>query len=256
LSCLVHIEPWNSGSKRCIRCPSESELATQLTLQETARHLGSAPWLLPADEETAPSTWERVRFLPYVVIPWLVLYAFTSTLASYGTKFGMPFEDRLPIIAWTALLYQSIYVAIAFVPWWVRTRRDLRRLMISSWMSMAVVFPFYWLVPSSAPRRLLLGHDWITHLLAVERTTFPPVAAFPSFHVLWAILLARASRLRWIGWVCVAVIAASCITTGQHYVADVLSAIAIAPAFVEPERTQNILSRLTERLATFWHDRI
>jgi hypothetical protein len=230
------------------RCPGEVELASEVTLQETPRHLGSAQRLLPADEEAAPTTWERMRFVAYVIIPWLALYGFTSKLVSHGTKFGMAFEDRLPIIAWTALLYQSIYVVIALAPWWVRTRRDLRRLMISCWLSMAVVFPFYWLVPSSAPRRALLSHDWITRLLGVERVA-PPVAAFPSFHVLWAIFLARISRPQWIGWSYVAVIAMSCITTGQHYVADVLLSIVIAPVFVEPERTWKKPFRLAEMLA-------
>jgi hypothetical protein len=228
-------------------------LATQLTWQEFPRRLGSAAWLLPADEEVAPSTWERVRFAPYVIIPWLALYAFTSKFASHGTKLGLRFEDHLPIVGWTALFYQSIYVAIALVPWWVRTRGDLRRLMISSWISMAVIFPFYWLVPSSAPRRPLLGHDWITQVPGMERNTFPPIAAFPSFHVLWAILLARAFRPRWIGWTYVAVIAVSCITTGQHYIADVLASMVIAPAFMEPERIWRIHRHLTGWLAKSWH---
>jgi hypothetical protein len=214
-------------------------------MQETEK----APSLLPADQDAAPSTLERLRFVPYVIVPWLALYAFTSRVASHGTSFGMDFESRLPIIGWTALFYQSLYVVILLAPWWVRTRRDLRRLMISSWMSMAVIFPFYWLVPSIAPRRPLLGHDWISHVLGLERTTFPPVAAFPSFHVLWAIILARASKPRWIGWSYAAVIAFSCITTGQHYIADVLSAMVIAPAFAYPENMWKIQRRFTGRLA-------
>lgn len=225
-------------------------MATQLALPEIARCLGSVPSLLPANDDATPSTQERIRFVACVIIPWLALYGLTSKLVSHGTKFGMSFEDRLPIIAWTALLYQSIYVAIFLAPWWVRTRRDLRRLMISSWMSMVVIFPFYWVVPSIAPRRALLGHDWITLLLGAERIAFPPIAAFPSFHMLWAVFLARASRPRWLGWTYAAVIAVSCITTGQHYIADVLSAMVIAPAFVEPERILKI-----RRLVTFRHDR-
>lgn len=224
-------------------------MATQLALPGIARRLGSVDSLLPADDEATPSTGERIRFVACVIVPWLALYGLTSKLVSHGTKFGMAFEDRLPIIAWTALVYQSIYVVIFLAPWWVRTRRDLRRLMISSWVSMAVIFPFYWVVPSSAPRRALLGHDWITLLLGAERIAFPPIAAFPSFHVLWAVFLARASRIRWVGWTYVAVIAVSCITTGQHYIADVLSAMAIAPMFVEPERIWKI-----RRLVSFWHE--
>jgi hypothetical protein len=227
-------------------------LATRVTSQETRRDLSLVIKILPADEESSPSVSERLRFIPYVIIPWLLLYAVTTKLASHGISFGMPFEDRLPIISWTAPIYQSIYIVIALTPWWVRTRRDLRRLMISSWLSMAVVFPFYWLVPSSAPRGALLGHDWITVVLGVERTAFPPIAAFPSFHVLWAIFLGRASRPRWIGWTYAAMIAVSCITTGQHYIADVVCSVMIAPAFLEPERAWKLSSRWFEQFAKLW----
>ena len=244
------LAPESSASP--LQSSREYPLVAEATFEETTRRAGRTLQLLPADEEEAPSTWERVRFLPYVIIPWLALYEFTSKLASHGTSFGMAFEDRLPIIAWTALLYQSIYVVIALVPWWVRSRRDLRRLMISAWVSMALVFPFYWLEPSSAPRRALLGHDWISRLLGAERTTFPPVAAFPSFHVLWAVFLARAFPRRWLGWTYVAVIAVSCITTGQHYIADVLASLLIGPALLEPERAWNLGRRFGERFANFW----
>ena len=192
-----------------LRSAGVSELATPVTLQEARRDPSLVIRILPANEESSPSVSERLRFIPYVIIPWLLLYAVTTKLASHGTSFGMAFEDRLPIVSWTAPIYQSIYVVIALAPWWVRTRRDLRRLMISSWLSMAVVFPFYWLVPSSAPRRALLGHNWITLVLGVERIAFPPIAAFPSFHVLWAIFLGRACRWRWIGWTYTAMIAVS-----------------------------------------------
>jgi len=222
-------------------------LATPVTLQETRRALSLVIGILPVDEESSPSISERLAFIPYVVIPWLLLYAVTAKLASHGISFGMPFEDRLPILSWTAPIYQSIYMVIALAPWWVRTRRDLRRLIISSWLAMAVVFPFYWLVPSSAPRRALLGHGWITSLLGVERTAFPPIAAFPSFHVLWAIFLGRAFRPRWMGWTYAAMIVVACITTGQHYIADVVCSAMIAPAFLEPERAWKLKSRWFER---------
>jgi membrane-associated phospholipid phosphatase len=227
-------------------------LATPVTLQETRRALSFVIGILPADEESSPSISERLRFIRYVVMPWLLLYAVTAKLASHGASFGMPFEDRLPILSWTAPIYQSIYVVIALAPWWVRTRRDLRRLMISSWLSMAVVFPFYWLVPSSAPRRALLGQGWVTSLLGIERTAFPPIAAFPSFHVLWAIFLGRACRWRWIGWTYAALIAVSCITTGQHYIADVVCSVMIAPAFLEPEHAWKLSSRWFEQFAKRW----
>ena len=240
------------GSTQRLHLPEKANLATRLTLQETGRVLSLVNGILPADEESSPSISERLRFIPYVIIPWVLLYAVTAKLASHGISFGMPFEDHLPILYWTAPIYQSIYVVIALAPWWVRTRRDLRRLMISSWLSMAVVFPFYWLLPSSAPRRALSGHGWITLALGAERAAFPPIAAFPSFHVLWAIFLGRAFRPRWIGWTYAAMIAVVCITTGQHYIADVVCSAMIAPAFLEPQRAWKLRSRWFEPFAKLW----
>lgn len=212
------------------------------------RALAATPFL-PRDEDVAPAHWERFRFLLVVVAPWLALYALTSALHLRGTKFAFAFEDRLPILSWTALVYQSIYLTIVFAPWLARTRSDLRRLTLSCWMSMAVVFPFYWIVPSQAPRRTMPGHDWISHLLSFERNTFPPIAAFPSFHVIWAVFLARIIRPRWLGWSYAAVIAVSCITTGQHYIPDVLAGLAVAPLFAEPERAWKLVQRMARRLS-------
>src|SRR5262249_15747592 len=145
------------------------------------RRLGRILHLLPADEESQPSTTERVRFLLHVLIPWLALYGITAKLHLSGTTFAFAFEDHLPIFPWTAIIYESTYITVALAPWCTRTRRDLRRLMISGWVAMLVVFPFYWFVPSIAPRPPLSGDNWITQLLHFERSTYPPVAALPSF---------------------------------------------------------------------------
>jgi prolipoprotein diacylglyceryltransferase len=189
-----------------------------------------------------------------VVLPWLALYEFTIKLPLRGTSFGFAFEDRLPILSWTTILYESTYVTVALAPWCARTRRDLRRLMISGWAAMALIFPWYWFFPSAAPRRPLADTNWMTHLLGLERTTYPPVAAMPSFHVLWAVFVARLYRPRWLGVSYVAAVAITCVTTGMHYIADVAVALAIAPLLLEPQRAWNAVRRATEHLANSWHE--
>jgi len=192
--------------------------------------------LLPADDDALPSLRERLAFYVAVPAPWIALYEITAHLHLPGRAFRFAFEDRLPIYVWTALLYQSIYLVAAAAPWLARTRRDLRRLTISMWVSMAVVFPFYWLVPSTAPRRHLAVTGWVAHVLQWERNTYPPTAAFPSFHVLWAIFLARLIRPAWLGIAYAAAVTASCITTGMHYIPDVLASLAMAPFLLDPLR--------------------
>ena len=210
--------------------------------------------VLPPADDTRPSTFERLRFVLHVVVPWLALYEFTIRLPVRGLNFGFAFEDHLAVWSWTAVFYESTYVMVALAPWLARTRKDLRQLTVSAWFTMLVVFPIYWFLPSAAPRRPLLGHGWMTSLLHLERTSEPPVAALPSYHVLWSILVARLFRRRWICWAYPLTIALSCITTGMHYAVDVVAAFVIAPAILNPQRVWEILQNTAERFANSWRE--
>ncbi|MBZ5593781.1 MAG: prolipoprotein diacylglyceryl transferase [Acidobacteriia bacterium] len=218
------------------------------------RRFGDTLHLLPADDANPPSDWDRIRFLLVVVIPWLALYEFSINLGGRGVTFGFRFEDHLPIYSWTALIYQTSYITVALAPWCAQSRRDLRQLMISAWVAMAVIFPFYWIIPSSAPRRALADNNWIARMLDLERTTYPPTAAFPSFHTLWAIFVGRLYRPRWLGVAYASAIAVSCITTGMHYIPDVIAALVIAPLLLHPQRAWKWVLRLTEWMANSWRE--
>ncbi len=218
------------------------------------RRFGDTLHVLPADDASTPSEWERWRFFLVVVIPWIALYQFTTKMGLHGIAFRLGFEDQLPIYPWTSIFYQSTYLTVAVAPWCAGTRRELRRLMISGWVAMAVVFPMYWIMPSSAPRRPLTDNSWLAHVLTRERNTYPPTAAFPSFHVLWAIFVARLYRPRWIGVAYAASIVITCITTGMHYIPDVIASLVVAPVFLEPQRAWNWLLRRTERMANSWRE--
>ena len=210
--------------------------------------------VLPAADDTSPSTVERLRFVLHVLLPWLALYEFTIHLPLRGLYVGFNFEERIPIFPWTVPFYESTYVMVALAPWLARTRNDLRQLTISAWFAMLVVFPLYWFVPTSAPRRPLPAGGWMTDLLGLERKTYPPVAALPSFHVLWTILVARLFRHRWLVWVYPLLVAVSCITTGMHYVADVLAAFMVAPLILHPRTVWENVRRGAERLANSWRE--
>lgn len=197
---------------------------------------GKRPRWLPPDDDAAPSARQRTWFYIAAVLPWVVLYEFTAWLHLPGTPFRFEFETRLPIYSWTAVFYQSIYFTVAAAPWLARTHRDLRRLTISVWLSLAIVFPIYWLAPSEAPRRALVSQNAIARALRWERNAFPPTAAFPSFHALWVIFLARLIRPLWLGIAYAACVIVSCVTTGMHYIPDVLASLAIAPILMYPEQ--------------------
>jgi protein-S-isoprenylcysteine O-methyltransferase Ste14 len=218
------------------------------------RRFGDTLHVLPGDDTTPPSDWDRWRFFLLVVVPWIALYQFTTKMGAHGFAFRLWFEQDLTIYPWTSPFYQSTYVTVALAPWCARSRRDLRRLMISAWVAMAVVFPVYWLIPSSAPRYPLVDNSWLAHLLVRERNTYPPAAAFPSFHVLWAIFVGRLYKPRWLGITYAATIAVSCITTGMHYIPDVIASLLIAPLLLQPQRAWRWLLRQTERIANSWRE--
>lgn len=196
--------------------------------------------LLPKNDTAPPTRSGRARFFLLVLAPWIALYEATVSAQERGIAFRLVLDAWLPLYPWTIVLYWSSYVTAPLAPWFARTRRDLRRLMIAAWVATAVAFPIYWLVSSTAPRSELADTSWAPHLLLWERGAYPPVAAFPSFHVLWAVVIAPLFRPRWCGAAYVALVAISCLTTGQHYVADVLAALAMTPVLLAPQRCRAV----------------
>ncbi len=192
--------------------------------------------LLPPADDAEPTLDERVRFWFIAGLPWVVLYEFTSHMRLPGQAFRFDFEDQLPVWPITSLLYQSIYLAVTVAPFLARTNRELRTLTLSVWVSSAVIFPFYWLVPTTGPQRDIPGTHVLAKLLSFEHRTYAPSAAFPSFHVLWAIFVGRLFRPAWVRWAFVLTVSISCITTGMHYIPDLLAAFVVAPIFLEPRR--------------------
>jgi len=159
------------------------------------RRFGDTPHLLPADDTTPPSSWDRIRFLLVVVVPWIALYEFTVHMGVLGFAFRLPFEDHLPIYSWTVLIYQSCYVTVALAPWCARTQRDLRQLMISpGWLRR-------WSSPSTGSSRPARRVRWWPailpcRLLDLERTAYPPPRRFPlstfSGPSSWRVCIGRA----------------------------------------------------------------
>jgi prolipoprotein diacylglyceryltransferase len=85
------------------------------------------------------------------------------------------------------------------------------------------------------------------------------MAAFPSFHVIWAVLAAelcarRWPRLRWWFRLWAWLVAASCVTTGQHPLVDVLGGFATVWLVARIGSLYQALCGLTERIANSWRE--
>jgi protein-S-isoprenylcysteine O-methyltransferase Ste14 len=232
-------------------------------LPDMQRRFGSAfpdQRLFPPDDEIPPTILERLRCYLTVLLPWLLLYEATAALGirSDAIVAYLPFESRLPVWQWTEIFYGSVYLVVMLVPLLVRTRHEMRRFSSRALFSMLLVFPLYLVVPLIAPRRPFESVGAFGWLLNFERAHDSPAAAFPSYHVIWACLAAAALGTnrgsRRLGTVWALLVAASCISTGMHALADVFSAFVVVWIVEHMNDVWAFLRRSSETVANSWRE--
>ncbi len=216
---------------------------------------------LPESSAGRPELSDHARFFLFVLLPWIALYEIVVSpgVPADGIAPVFPFEQRLPIWSWTEAIYSSPYIVVPLASFLAAGRRSLRLLMIRAWLAMAIAFPLYLALPVVAPRRPFVPSGFLGWLLAWERATDPPVAAFPSFHVIWAILVAetiaeRMPRFRVIARAWAVAVAASCITTGMHTIVDVAAGAAFGLLLIRADRVWFRMRSITERIANSWRE--
>jgi hypothetical protein len=163
----------------------------------------------------------------------------------------MRFERSLPVQEWTQIVYASTYLVALSAAFIARTRSDLRRFSVYGLQTMLVAYPAYLIIPLIAPKRPFTPHTIPGHLLAWERTLDSPAAAFPSYHVIWAILAAEVFARRWPrlrlvfnGWAIL--VAVSCVTTSQHSILDIVGGAVTVALVARGPRLWQALRRYTD----------
>jgi len=163
------------------------------------------------------------------------------------------------VIEWTEPFYASAYPLAALAPLVAGTSRDLRRFSVRVLLAMAVVFPIYLALPLIALPRPFSPHTPLGFLVAWERTLDTPAEAFPSFHVILSVLAAevfvsRLPRLKllWRAWA--AAVAASCVATGMHGIADVAAGFVVAALVMRAEALWGRLRAAAQALANSWKE--
>jgi membrane-associated phospholipid phosphatase len=188
-----------------------------------------SPWL-PRDQAGLPSLLERIRVYLVVLLPWLAIFELIGAMGkdpqAISTYF--PFEKHIPIIEQSELLYASTYIVVLLAPLFARSGQSLRLFAQLGLKAMALLFPLYLLLPFFVAPRPFHSSAPIGSLLLLERTPASGIGAFPSFHVVWALIAACAfgrggSWKRRLWWCWAVLVALSCITTGMHSILDVLA---------------------------------
>lgn len=227
------------------------------------RHFGPdrprALLCLPPATDQAALPADRWSVYVLLLLPWAVGYeAFVLIGPAVDARSVLlPMEQHWPVIEWTELPYAGCYLWVLALPWLPRRRVDIRRLLVAGWIGCAVGFALFALLPVVSPAREFAPQTALGHLILWERAKDSPAAALPAFHAFWgwiaAVVTARASP-RWRVWIWAGggAIAASCITTGAHALADVAAGSALAAVAWHGGALWRRALSVYQRLANSW----
>jgi prolipoprotein diacylglyceryltransferase/protein-S-isoprenylcysteine O-methyltransferase Ste14 len=222
----------------------------------------SRPYVsLPSAAVTQATLPERISVYLLIFLPWFILYEAVIALGvpPDARTNALPFEQSFPVIEWTELIYASTYAFVLIVPLLPITSRRLRTFAISGLVLSAIGTFCFLTIPFIAPPRPFIPAGFFGRLLAFERSCDGATAAFPSTHVMWAMLAAHTwsqifPKGKTIWWLVCAAISISCFTTGMHTVADVIGGWAAGILVLRIDTVWEAIRSSTERLANSWHE--
>lgn len=144
--------------------------------------------------------------------------------------------DRLiPLVPIFVLPYLSLYlflIATILILLSEPDRSQLRQYLLATIFTLTVAYTFYGFYQTQVIRPAIVGHGYLSHLVAFVYASDNPFNDFPSLHAalsfLSALFLYRPKLSRVVLMVWGSLIAVSTIFVKQHYVVDVLSGLALA----------------------------
>jgi len=181
-----------------------------------------------------PTIGLRLAVLPFLFVPWLLLYEWVVYLGPLRGSFEtyLPGELHWPIWQWTELLYLSPYVLVTIAPFLAPTRAALWRFVSAAVIAIVIGMLFFLLVPALSTPRPFHATNMLGRMMLVDRMLDRNngSASLPSFHVVWAFLgasvFAQCQRRRVLCagcWAWATLVAASCVFTGMHSLIDVVA---------------------------------
>jgi protein-S-isoprenylcysteine O-methyltransferase Ste14 len=215
---------------------------------------------LPTAVDDAPTPWHRAAVYALVFIPWLAIYLSVEFIGAPAgaPSSGMALDAMIPVVPWTAVIYESVYPMVVLAPLFARRQRDLRLFARRGLWAMAIIIPFYLLVPVVYEPRPVPGTGFFASWVALERTFNSPLTAFPAFHVVWACIAASMYTAtyrhgRWM-WLLAIAIGVSCTTVGIHAVSDVVAALVLFSVLARGAQLWEWLRRMSEHTANSWRE--
>lgn len=216
---------------------------------------------IPQAGESSPSVKEKLAAALAAFVPWLLLY---SVVVHLGVLPGsldtmLPFERSLPVVEWMEIPYAFTYVFVGVCPFIISNRNQLGEFMTISWTATALGIFLNLVLPFHAEARVFNPQGFFGDLIIQERSMDGPAAAFPSFHVIWALIAgtfwSREFPSQKIVFTTVTLLVlASCIAVGVHSIADVVAGYLTFMVVLNRRQILNHINRKCELLANSWRE--
>jgi membrane-associated phospholipid phosphatase len=161
---------------------------------------------------------------------------------------------QTPFLPWSVLIYMSEYFYFAFVYILLRDYDNINKYLYSFFLLQLVSCGIFVVYPTIYPREQFPVPadlpDWLQSTWTWLRTQDAATNCFPSLHVssvylsAFAFLSENRKRMFWTFFVWSTAIAASTLTTKQHYLADIVSGIFLSVVFYTWFHTKQAYERI------------
>jgi membrane-associated phospholipid phosphatase len=191
----------------------------------------------PVDEATATPAYKWLVGLGMALIQSTVYFGIGHMHLTRSTELlRTRLDDAIPFLPWTSWCYLPFYAAIFIMAIiGIRRRALFNRAVLAVLIVMVVGATCHVLIGAEYPRPVLVPPypDVSSAFMAAVQHIDPPGNVFPSLHVahttmLALILLKDRPRLGAVALVMATLLAASTLTTKQHFIADVASGYVLA----------------------------
>ncbi|MEW6470377.1 MAG: prolipoprotein diacylglyceryl transferase family protein [Bacteroidota bacterium] len=196
-----------------------------------------------------------------IFLPWALAYEALIVLGpgEHAIDTGFGFEKDLPVYETAEIFYALTYPFAGLAPFFASDHKQLRFFVTGAfWIALLGIFfqaalPFCFYPREFAPSGPL--GEWIM----LERGLDGPAAAFPSFHVAWALFAAACYANyfpsgRYLFYAAGILISLSCIATGVHSLADVTAGALLFVLVHNRSGFWNYMQTACEGLANSWKE--
>jgi protein-S-isoprenylcysteine O-methyltransferase Ste14 len=225
------------------------------------KHVRKALISIPEKSDLPPNLWNIFSTFILLLIPWILLYeiiVFAGLPSKYLSTY-FEFEMQIPVIEYTELIYILAYPFIFIFPFLANKKSQLREFILTGLLATFIGIFCFITFPLIAIPRPFEVTNFAGELLNFERLKDGAVAAFPSFHVIWAFIGAYFYSLRFpkqkvIWFIFAVLISLSCITTGMHSIIDVAVGYLVYVLTVNRTKVWSFIQTNAERIANSWKE--